>query len=161
MVPGYTHTQQEQDENMSEFQSALKPYNLEAALAADHGEDCVIFDVGHDATGQSVASFKEVVDKVGQYLSDMPETVASTTKLYVIGRWRLTPTEVVESDSVAISVSHEQLRTCLSLQERDHLGVNAELVIFQERAHATTKWMEATQKLKSLIEQMGNLKELT
>jgi hypothetical protein len=34
-------------------------------------------------------------------------------------------------------------------------------VNFQERADTTTKWVEATQKLKSLIEKMSNLKELT
>jgi hypothetical protein len=92
---------------MSEFQSALKPYNLEAALAADRGDDCLIFDVGHDASGQSVASLGEVIAKVENYL-DVPNVVVSATKLYVVGKWKLTPTEVVESDSIAISVSDEQ-----------------------------------------------------
>jgi hypothetical protein len=121
---------------MSEFKSALKPYDLDTALATDRGEDCLIINVGRDEGGQSVASLKQVSDAVERYVNDEPELVSSATKLYVVGEWNLTPyaatTDAESKDDAAIG-----------------------------DADATARWQEATIKIRSLLEQMSNLRELT
>jgi hypothetical protein len=118
---------------MSEFKSALKPYDLDPALATDRGEDCLVINVGRNDTGHLIASLKQVTDLVESYLNDKPELVLSATKLYVIGKWNLMPCSTTES------------------KEDAAIG----------DADATAKWQEATIKIRSLLEQMGNLRELT
>ena len=94
---------------MSEFKSALKPYDLDAALAADRGDDCLILDVGHNESGQAVASLKHVVDTVERYIAQVDDPVFSATKLYVVGDWKRSPTQSkneIDSDDLEPKVSN-------------------------------------------------------
>jgi hypothetical protein len=75
---------------MSEFKSALKTFDLEAALATDRGEDCLIIDVGTDKNGHSVASLRHIAEQVDHYVHSARAKTFRTTKLYIIGRWNLT-----------------------------------------------------------------------
>jgi hypothetical protein len=87
---------------MSEFKSALKPYDLEAALATDRGDDCLVLDVGYDENGEPVASLGHVVDQVEHYVAHVDDPIFSATKLYIVGAWNLTPTELKdETDTEA------------------------------------------------------------
>jgi hypothetical protein len=92
---------------MSEFTSALKPYDLETALAADRGEDCLIIDVGTDKNGHPVASLKHVAEQVDHYVHPARAQTFAATKLYIIGRWDPTPSgppAELESKSTEIKV---------------------------------------------------------
>jgi hypothetical protein len=75
---------------MGEFKSALKAYDLDKALAADSGIDCLIIDVGRDETGQVVPSLARVIERVDHLLHHSNLTV---DKLYIIGKWNQTPCE--------------------------------------------------------------------
>jgi hypothetical protein len=88
---------------MSEFKSALKPYDLEAALAADRGDDCLIIDVDTDKNGHSVASLRHVAEQVDHYVQPTCTKTLAATKLYIIGRWNLTqPGSSAEAESEKI-----------------------------------------------------------
>ncbi|KAF2823469.1 hypothetical protein CC86DRAFT_396240 [Ophiobolus disseminans] len=119
-----------------EYELERKAYDLDLALAADGGDDCLVLDVGHNENGEPVASLKHVVDKVERYIAQAVNMVLPATKLYVIGDWKLTPTEV-----------------------KDENGTGTEDI--QERTDSITKWAQATSKIQMLIEHMSNLKELT
>lgn len=73
---------------MPEFRASLKPYDLQNALKVDHGDNCLVIDVGGGDGGQAVSSVKRVSDLVDHYLYERPERVLLATKLYVIGDWR-------------------------------------------------------------------------
>jgi LPS O-antigen subunit length determinant protein (WzzB/FepE family) len=93
---------------MSEFQSALKPYDLDASLAADRGDDCFVVDVGRDESGQPVASLQHVVDTVENYIAQANDSVFSATKLYIVGEWNLTTNQAqdeLDSNEEVIKVS--------------------------------------------------------
>jgi hypothetical protein len=93
---------------MGEFKSALKPYNLKAALAADRGEDCLVINAGQDETGRAIPSLKHVSEQVERYLHHARPSTFAATKLYLIGTWNLTPPEVelgTESTEGEIEVS--------------------------------------------------------
>jgi hypothetical protein len=93
---------------MSEFKSALKPYDLWAALAADRGEDCLIINVGRDKEGSAVASLKHVSEQVDHYIHHAQAPTFAATKLYIVGSWNSPPPENVaeaESKRTAIEVS--------------------------------------------------------
>jgi hypothetical protein len=79
---------------MSEFKTALKPYILDAALAADRGQSCLVIDVAQDQRGQLVPSLQNVVEQVNAYFHETNVPTFAATKLYVIGQWNLTPAEV-------------------------------------------------------------------
>jgi hypothetical protein len=81
---------------MSEFKAALKPYSLEAALAADRGDDCIVVDIGCGENEHFVPSFERVVEHVDQYIKHPHSSTFAATKLYVIGDWNLTPHEAGE-----------------------------------------------------------------
>jgi hypothetical protein len=88
---------------MSELKSALKPYDIEAALVVDRGEDCLIIDVGTDKNGHSVASLRHVAEQVDHYVHPTCTKTLAATKLYIIGRWNLTqPGSSAESESEKI-----------------------------------------------------------
>jgi len=95
---------------MSEFKSALKPYDLEAVLAADRGDDCLILDVGRNESGQAVASLKHVVDTVERYIAQVDDPIFSATKLYIVGDWKRSPTQSrkdMDSDNLEPKVSNQ------------------------------------------------------
>jgi hypothetical protein len=97
---------------MSEFKSALKPYGLEAALAADRGEDCLIIDVGTDKDGHSVASLGHVTKQVDHYVQPARARTFAATKLYIIGRWNwqlpgLLPEAESEKTEIKVSASYQ------------------------------------------------------
>jgi hypothetical protein len=83
---------------MGEFKSALKPYDVEAALAGDRGEDCLVIDVGRDEAGRAIPSLKHVSEQVERYLQHARSSTFAATKLYLIGKWNLTPPEYVVED---------------------------------------------------------------
>jgi acyl-coenzyme A synthetase/AMP-(fatty) acid ligase len=73
---------------MSDFKSALEPFNLEAALWADRGGGCLVVDVsGRTEHGQYVASLKQVTEQVDYYLHHANAPTFAATKLYVVGDW--------------------------------------------------------------------------
>jgi hypothetical protein len=91
---------------MSEFRSALKAYDLEFALATDRGDRCIVIDVGHDEKGQSVPSLDQVIEQVHQHIQHVHTPTFAATKLYVIGAWNLTLSEVeVKNEPVEVSAS--------------------------------------------------------
>jgi hypothetical protein len=87
--------------NMSEFKKALKPYNLEVALAEDRGKDCLVVDIGRDEDGQSVTSLQQIIKQDHRHDHHAYTPHFAATKLYIIGDWNLTPLtmeDVISSD---------------------------------------------------------------
>lgn len=82
---------------MSDFGSAVQPYDLEKAVAADRGDDCIILDVGRTEDGQPVCSFKHVLAQVERHLVHADTPPCAAKKLYIIGDWILTE-PVTEQD---------------------------------------------------------------
>jgi hypothetical protein len=78
---------------MSDFKSALKAFDLEKALAADRGKDCLIIDVGRNENGQSLSSHVHAIEQVDQHLQQARAFAFAATRLYIIGEWNLTPHE--------------------------------------------------------------------
>lgn len=73
----------------------LEPFSLKEGVRVDCGEhvlDCFVFDVGRNEYGREIKSLERVNDIVGYHLKDSSELVP-IKKLYIIGAWRLTPSE--------------------------------------------------------------------
>jgi hypothetical protein len=93
---------------MTEFKSALRPYDLEKALTADRGGDCLVIDVGRNDKGEIISSLQRVTEEVDHFIQHAPTTTFAAKKLYIIGKWNLTPAEVndeAESQPKKIEVS--------------------------------------------------------
>jgi hypothetical protein len=106
---------------MSKFKMALKPYSLEAALAADRGDACIIIDFGCDKHGQSAPSLERVVEHVDQFIKRPHLSAFAVTKLYVIGAWSLTQYEEGEEtdpETKSIDVSASCIALSFTLQKR-------------------------------------------
>jgi hypothetical protein len=95
---------------MSEFKAALKPYNLDAALTLDRGDDCLVLDVAHNETGQLVSSLQRVVEQVNEFFHNTDAPTFAVTKLYVVGKWNLPPEEMHDEaasgvENIKVSIS--------------------------------------------------------
>ncbi|KAF1913972.1 hypothetical protein BDU57DRAFT_558891 [Ampelomyces quisqualis] len=121
---------------MSEFKTALKAYDLDVALALDRSDPCLVIDVAHNESGQLVPSLQRVIEQVDKYFHDSHAPTFTATKLYVIGQWNLTTTEL-QGEALP------------------------EVESIKKRTDSVKKWAEATAKICNLLEQMGNLEELT
>jgi hypothetical protein len=108
---------------MNEFRSALKAYDLESALDSDRGDRCIVIDVGRDEKGQSVPSLDRVVEQVHQHIQHVQTPTFAATKLYVVGAWNLTLSEV-EAKSEAVEVS-ASCNLCLGRPWHSQLILNA------------------------------------
>jgi hypothetical protein len=105
---------------MSEFKSALKAYDLQKALAADHGVDCLVIDVGRDDNGQSVPSLAHVIERVDHVLHHARASAFAATKLYVVGEWNLTPTMNIDKVDAGAKELKVGLSSC-SWHSKVHL----------------------------------------
>ncbi|KAH7406154.1 hypothetical protein DE146DRAFT_435409 [Phaeosphaeria sp. MPI-PUGE-AT-0046c] len=121
---------------MSELKPAFKPYNLETSLFDDCGDDCIVIDVGGGEYAPNTPSLKRVADKVDGYLRNIDAPAFAAKKLYITGQWIASP---LDMESVG----------------------EPEAIETKECARKVAEWKEATEKIGSLIEQMGNLEELT
>lgn len=75
---------------MAELKANLDPYQLEQALEADRPDPtCFVLDVGRDDKGDAVDSLEHVVSIVDNYLLYVHDLPSPTTKLYVVGDWKL------------------------------------------------------------------------
>jgi hypothetical protein len=84
---------------MNDFGSALRPYDLTKAFAADRGDDCIVIDVGRNEHGQSVCSLKHVLEQVEQHVTHTRLTPCAASKLYITGEWVLTECDEANLDS--------------------------------------------------------------
>jgi hypothetical protein len=95
---------------MAELKANLQPYRLESVLDTDSADnDCFVLDVGRDELGCPLASLNHVVSKVDDYVLNVHDLPAPTTKLYIIGDWNLAPPkeELIETET---EPSDEQTR---------------------------------------------------
>jgi hypothetical protein len=79
---------------MADLKSALRPYDLKKALAADRGGDCLVIDVGRNDKGETVPSLQWVTEEVDHFIQHALTPTFAAKKLYIIGEWNLTPAEV-------------------------------------------------------------------
>lgn len=149
---------------MSEFKPAFKPYSLETAIFDDCGEDCIVIDVSGGQHAPATPSLQRIVEKVDSYLqgADMPEVPAK--KLYITGHWIAAPLRMEsegEPEAVEIKVSVSSSPLSIAHAQVCHPGEYELILDQQECAQKTAEWKEATDKIGALLEQMGNLEELT
>lgn len=152
---------------MSEFKSALRTYDLDKALAADRGDDCLVIDVGHNENGEAVPSLQRIVRQVNHHVHNAPALAFAATKLYIIGKWILTPSQggfEVEADEGGKKTEASAPHIFCPAQARETRlthSSSSNLLEQQARADSVAQWREATEKLGELLKQMGNLRKLT
>lgn len=79
----------------------MEPFSLRNAVSVDCGLyvlDCFVLDVGRNENGREIKSLERVADIVGYHLKDAAE-LAPIKKLYILGSWRLTPSEAEREGS--------------------------------------------------------------
>ncbi|KAF2031288.1 hypothetical protein EK21DRAFT_63436 [Setomelanomma holmii] len=127
---------------MSDFEWALEPYNLEAALEADRGDDCLIIDIRGDVHGLE-GSLKYITARVDYYLHYAEAPAFAATKLYVVGDW-----------IPALSMIDED-------EEIDEVKLRSNVQHLQGIAADTEEWDLAANKITELLRQAQCLQELT
>jgi hypothetical protein len=118
---------------MNDFGSALQPYNLTKALAADRGDDCIVLEVGHNEHGQPVCSLKHVLEQVERHLTLTHFTPCAATKLYITGDWILTECDAeheanLNPQAQEVKVSDYRTSIALKLEQstRGSTSINSE-----------------------------------
>jgi hypothetical protein len=142
---------------MSESKSVQQSYTLDTALAADHGPDCIIINVGLDKTGQLLNSLDRLIEQVDHYISDTHASTFSAKKLYVIGDWTLTHFRTQGQEKSAHASIPCLLFFLLRLEAHVY-NQNHQLILSKQQI---STYDEATEKIKALLKKMGNLEELT
>jgi hypothetical protein len=150
---------------MSEFKSALRAYDLDKALAADRGADCLIIEVGRNERGEAVASLQRVADQVDHYIHDVPGSAFAATKLYIIGKWTLIPNVSEEETGGEVRDTEVNEIIFVPCTASSSMAYKASTLLIhleqQARIDAVMEWHKATEKLSELLKQLGNLRELT
>jgi hypothetical protein len=118
---------------MNDFGSALQPYNLTEALAADRGDDCIVLNVGHNEHSQPVYSLKHVLEQVERHLTLTHSTPCAATKLYIMGDWILTECDAeheenlnLEAQEVKVSDYRTSIALKLEQSTRGSTNINSE-----------------------------------
>lgn len=140
---------------MAAIEAYLRPYYLEAALAADRADtDCFVLDVGRDAKGNATASLKRVIETVDDYLINVHDLPVPITKLYIVGTWNLARADSnIEDQEVQADGTRPTPPGALPglLKAKETPKYTAE----------ENEWHKAAEEITKFIAQMPALKELT
>jgi hypothetical protein len=145
---------------MADFKLELTPYDLRAALEADSGAKCLVIDVGRNADGQPVPSLKLIEELVDSCMHRVDAPMFAMSKLYIIGEWELDHSPAAEEEGPALD-DKEASPPCLKSTSSQSAFTSANTVPVQMCKDIAVKWAAATEKIKSLLEQMSNLTEVT
>lgn len=93
----WKHYQLSAATNMNEFKSALRAYDLGAAVSADCGDDCIVLDLASCDTDQPVPSLHRLLQAISTYENHDQDPITLIRKLYIIGDWTLASGAVGEA----------------------------------------------------------------
>lgn len=146
---------------MAELKANLDSYQLEQALEGDRADPTyLVLDVGRNDKGDTVNSLEHVVAFVDNYLLYVHDLPSPTTKLYVVGDWKL-ESVTQEQPETESEESNKKQRYRVSSPYLKLSELKLTSLQTQGQSQSEREWRKATEHIVKLVQQMPDLKELT